>query len=373
MAKRSTIPEVGELVDQILSSMKKDRLTIPTTKCYGSAIRAWRNVALSKNCEDREAAVLRTYDLLKEMVRAIHRTTLVTVQPSTQHYNDALEALTVSKHKRAFQRADNLLKELEQSLDRQGKEEGEQSELEDDGSSETSNELVPTAESYKYALTVLKNSKTHNKVREGLLLLQSFESRIDHLRKVSSKKSLVDAMSALIAVCAKDVSRQESRDMETMFTALRTMEGIRAHNLTPNSNTYAAVLEACDALVDKNSLDRGRILENVFVRACNEGYVDQNVLASFKAAATTYLYGKLVIAPSELAENVKVVPESWTRNVEGFSANLKGGRKVLPLTVEGQFTYTKAAAEHKMRKLRKKANKRLLEGGRLKKSRQSIL
>ena len=63
---------------------------------------------------------------------------------------------------------------------------------------------------------------------------------------------------------------------------------------------------------------------------------------------------------------MKVVPEVWTRNVTGFLANVKGGRKVLPLSIEGKFTFTKAAAEYKMRKLRRQDNKKMLQGGRMK-------
>ena len=368
MSKRVNFQEVGELVDQILNVMKKDRYMIPTTKCYASAIAAWKNVAMGRECDDRELAAFRTHDLLQEMVRAYHQTTIVKIQPSTQNYNDALEALTMSKNRRAFQRAETLLKTLEENLDLADEEIRDDDGMVDDDS-ESPVELFPTADSYKHALTVLKNSGSHNKVREGLLLVQRLESHIDHLRKVSTEKALVDAMSEFIAVCAREVSKHERQNMETMFTALRTMEGIRALSLTPNAETYASLLEACDTLVH-SSQDRLRILENIFERACTEGYVDHAVLGNFKKAATTYLYGKLVVAPSEVVENVKVVPESWTRNVEGFSTNMQGGRKVLPLSIEGQFTFTKAAAEHKMRRLRKQANKRMLEGGRLRRRRK---
>jgi hypothetical protein len=150
-----------------------------------------------------------------------------------------------------------------------------------------------------------------------------------------------------------------------MLKALRTLEAIRGMGLAPNSTTYAAILEACDHLV-QDSHDRQRILENIFVRACEEGFVDRTVLATFKAAASSYLYTRLVVAPSQEVEHFKVVPDSWTRHVRGFSANVKGGRKVLPLTIEGKFTFTKAAAEYKMRKLRKQSNKKMLQGGRMK-------
>ena len=135
--------------------------------------------------------------------------------------------------------------------------------------------------------------------------------------------------------------------------------------LVPNSTTYAALLEACDTLVHDGQ-DRQRYLEKIFGRACEEGYVDHVVLENFKAAASAHLYTRLVVALSREVEHMKVVPESWTRHVQGYSANSKGGRIILPLTIEGKFTFPKAAAEYKMRKLRKHANKHMLQGGRMK-------
>lgn len=366
MSRRVNVPEVGELLDQTLSEMKKERMIIPNTECYGAAILTWKHVAMGRECEDRERAVQRIDDLLQEMIDAFHRTTTVTVRPTTEHYNHVLEALTMSKAAKATQRAETILNALEKVADRavaeeQGNSEGESNRFDDPVG------LAPNADSYKHALVVLRNSKSHSKVQEAQALINRFQSRAHQLRTVSSETSMVEVMSAFISVCARggSGSKDEAQNMEIMFTALRTPEVMRALDLVPDSTTYAALLEACDTLVHDGQ-DRQRILESIFIRACDGGYVDHVVLENFKAASSTYLYAKLVVAPSQEVENMKVVPESWTRNVQGFSANSKGGRKVLPLTIEGQFTFTKAAAEYKMRKLRKQANKHLLEGGRMK-------
>ena len=369
---RRNAPEIGELVDQTLSEMKRERMLIPNTECYAAAIVAWKHVALARECQDRENAIQRAYDLLQEMVGAFHRTTTVTIRPETEHYNHVLEALTVSKTSKATHRAETLLKVLEQSSD-QGALARQQQEGEDmttpqephlSKSSNGTMDLVANADSYKYALLVWRNSKSPNKVQEAQKVLDRFKERANHIQRFSTEQSMVEAMSAFISVCAKTVAT-EKEGMGVMLRALRTLEAIRAMGLTPNSSTYAAMLEACDHLV-QDSYDRQRILENIFVRACEEGFVDRAVLENFKAAASSYLYTKLVVVPSREVENMKVVPDSWTRNVRGFSANVKGGRKVLPLTIEGKFTFTKAAAEYKMRKLRKQSNKRMLQGGRMK-------
>lgn len=364
-------PEIGDLVDQTLAEMKRERMFIPNTECYAAAIVAWKHVAMARDCEDRERAIQRAYDLLQEMVGAFHRTTTVTIRPETEHYNHVLEALTVSKTAKATHRAETLLKALEQSSDQvalvrqQGEEEEEDmAPAQDPKGSYGTMDLVANADSYRYTLLVWRNSKSPHKVQEAQKILDRFKERSNQIQSVSTEQSMVEAMSAFISVCAKTVAT-ESDAMEVMLTALRTMEAMRVMGLTPNSTSYASILEACDHLV-QDSYDRQRILENIFVRACEEGFVDRVVLQNFKAAASTYLYTKLVVAPSQEVEHVKVVPDSWTRNVHGFSANMKGGRKVLPLTIEGKFTFTKAAAEYKMRKLRKQSNKRMLQGGRMK-------
>jgi hypothetical protein len=361
MSRRVNVPDVGDLVDQTLSEMKRERMLIPNTACYGAAILAWKHVAMSRECDDREGAIHRCFELLQEMVSAFHRTTMVAVHPATEHYNHVLEALATSKNSRSLNRAQALLRDLERAAEAASNVDGNEV-----SRKRERRDLAPDADSYRFVFTAWGNSKSPEKVKAAQELLAQFKSRIERIRVESSESSIVDTMSAFIYVCANDSSnKNDAQKMETMLTALRTLETLREMNLTPNSTCYAALLEACNNLVQKGQ-DRQRILENIFARAAEDGYVDQLVLETFKAAASTYLYSKTVVAPSLEVEKMKVVPESWTRNVKGFSANDKGGRKVLPLTIEGRFTFTKAAAEYKMRKLRRQSNKKMLQGGRVK-------
>ena len=375
MSQRLNVPEVGELVDKTLTEMKRERMLIPNTECYGAAIIAWKHVAMSRECDDRELAVHRCYELLQEMVAAFYRTTIVAVQPATEHYNHVLEALTISKNSKSLFRAQMLLRDLEKAVDEASAVEGNETVDTDTSKFEwhvsqnrQKQNLAPDADTYRLVLTAWCNSKSPEKVHAAEELLSHFKTRMEIIRRRSSEESIVNAISAFISVCAKENSnKDDAQKMETMLTALRTVETVRELNLTPNSTCYGALLEACNNLV-QNGQDRQRILENVFARAADEGYVDQVVLENFKMAASTYLYAKMVVAPSQEVENMKVVPEAWTRNVQGFSVNNRGGRKVLPLTIEGQFAFTKAAAEYKMRKLRRQSNKKMLQGGRMKSS-----
>jgi hypothetical protein len=371
MSRRVNVPEVGELADATLVEMK-DRMMVPDTACYGAAVLAWKNVATARETDDqeeaidRERAVRRALGLLQEMTKAYHRTTKVTVKPTTENYNHVLEAITVSKSPKATNHAEMLLSALEDVLHGKGTSENDETlELEEGESPENAN-VGPNAESYKHVLDIWRNSRSSDKVTHAIDLLDRMKERREILQRSSSEESFVEVFSAFIRVCANSGVKDEGLRMKVMTTALRSVEDMRSQGFQPDSSTYTALLEAGHQLMPEGR-DRQRVLENVFLRACNEGYVNQNLLEQFKLAASTYLYSNLVVAHSIEVENMKVVPESWTRNVKGFLANTKEGRKVLPLSIDGKgFTFTKAAAEYKMRKLRRQHNKQMLQGGRMK-------
>jgi hypothetical protein len=351
MSRRVNVPEVGELADATLAEMK-DAMLFPDTECYGAAILAWKNVATGRECDDRESAVRRTLSLLQEMTKAYHRTTTVTVKPTTKHYNHVLEALTISRSPKATNNAEMLLTALEEAATNNNDENWQEA------------SISPNAESYRLVLEVWKNSKSANKVPHALNILQRIMKRNDlTIEGSSSQLSYVEVFGAFIDVCASCLAKQDSRKLMTL--ALRTVEDMKSLGLHPDSTTYTALLGACHNLIPDGK-ERQKILGNIFSKACKEGYVDQNLLEQFKHTASTYLFSKAVVSYSREVEKMKVVPESWTRQAKGFQANIKGGRQILPLSIEGKFTFTKAAAEYKMRKLRRRRNQLTLQGGRMK-------
>ena len=352
IAGRVNIPEVGELADKTLAAIKQRM--VPDSISYGLAIQAWKNMAISKECENREAACKRALGLLQEMTKAYHRTTKVTVKPTTRDYNNVLEAFTVSKSPKATETAGALLSAFEEAA---------KSEI--DGKSETGS-LRPNANTYKFVFEILANSKMSNKVpRAEEVLQQMIQQPVQMLEEGSGKESILAAFNSFIRVCANPSVKDEMERRKIMKIAFKAVDDMRALGLRPNAGTYTALLEASHNLLPEGN-DRQRVVETVFQSCCEEGYVDQTVLEKLQSAASTYLYTKLVVAHSEEVENMKVVPESWTRNITAFLVNTQEGRKVLPLSIEGKFTFTRAAADYKMRKLRRRENQSFLQGGRLK-------
>ncbi|CAJ1954395.1 unnamed protein product [Cylindrotheca closterium] len=342
ISRRVNVPEVGELADNMLKEMK-EAMFIPDSECYSAAIQAWNHVATARESEDREGAVQRALDLLQEMTKAYHRTTTVTIRPTVKDYNNVLEALTISKNTKATRHAETLLTALEEA------------------DTSAVDGLKPNAESYKFTFDVWKNSKSPNKVPRSLNILRRMTDRAEF--STDADQTYVPAFSSFIDVCANCGSTENSR--KTMTLVLRIFDEMRSNGLQPDSSTYAALLEACNNLI-QDGQERQKVLKRVFVKACDDGYVNQTVLEQFKKSASTYSFANVVISHSREVEGMKVVPESWTRNIQGFQVKTKGGKQVLPLSIGGQFTFTKAAAEYKMRKLRQRHNQRLLQGGRTK-------
>jgi len=351
MSRRQNVDDVGDLADQTLKEMR-EQMIFPDTVCYRSAILAWKHVAISRDCLHPEQAIRRTQEILQEMTEAYHRTTQILIQPTAEDYNHVLHTMSLSKNQKTVEYAQGLFKTLKEEDSLTG---------------------GPDPQSYRYMLGVWRNSRSPNKVAQALQLLQEVKdcyTNNDSWRDSKlSRVSTMDAFTAFVRVCGapaiatkritKDLQQERTR---IMIMALRTLKDSRELGLTPNSDTYTALVEACDHLLPVNRQERENVLENIFRRACEEGVVNQSLLEHFKSAASTHLFARLVVSKSISTEGIKKVPESWTKNIEGY----REGKKVMPLSIYGNFTFTKAAAEYRMRKLRRRTNQKMLRGGRLK-------
>jgi hypothetical protein len=344
MAKCHEADDVGTLVDKTLQEMRENNM-YPDTECYRAAIIAWKNSASKRDSNNTEECIFRAQQLFQEMSEEFHRTTVVTVQPSTEDYNHVLEALAFSKSPRAFANAEKLFYRLKESAHLSG---------------------GPDPTSYRFLMSTLCNRRFPDKLSRASKvlkdLLQKTRENVDWVKDAAFKASLVDAFSAFIRVCGTAGSPDKTDGTRIMTIALRCLEEMKVLGLTPDSGSYTALIEACDHLLPLDGQERQDVLERIFRRACYEGYVDAALLAQFRASATEYLYTNIVVANGTTVEEVRAVPQSWTRNVPGY----KEGRKNIPLSIQGTYSFTKAAAEYQARNLRRRKNQRILQGGRLK-------
>ena len=353
-ARRPVVPELGPLADQILNKLK-DRQITPDAASYGAAIRTWKNSALNPLFGDsREISINRACDLLDELSLAVHRSTLRKVEPSTIHYNDTLEALSASYRRDAVDRAEALLKTMEDSIAT--------------FNTRQTSDVRPNADSYRWCLQVYVKSKRQDKVTTAKALLDRMRVNYeDAVKDKSSEESIVAAYNAFIRVCgSNEAAEDEEANILVLREALQAVQDLRSrYNISPDSETYTALLDACKNLLSLGE-ERSRAIQSVFETCCEEGLVNEHVLSALKHSVSPEQYLSLVIGKSEEVEGTRMVPEEWTRNVGKERVITAQGRRSAPLSVDGRYTITKAMKEYKMRKLRSKVNRSVLQGGRLK-------
>ena len=365
-ARAAIIPEQGPLADQVITKLK-ERQIVPDGETYGAAIRTWKNAALNPLFgASREHSVTRTVELLEEVTIAHQRSSLRMIKPTTEHFNDVLEALATSSKASSRDTATALVDVMENSI---SEENGE----------EAFTEIRPNSETYKWLLLVQARSRKQDKVEPASQVLERVKENIATVAETSKKleDDLVAVYNAFLEVCAsvktnrnEDVERPNTS--EVLQRALEAVAELRSvYGLNPNPKTFANLLQVCETQLDVGS-ERSRITEEVFRSCCEEGLVNETVLKALKSAVSGQQYIELVISQSDPIEGTRIVPDLWTRNVGGERIITADGRKGRPLSTDGRYTITKAMKEYKMRKLRSKANQRVLQGGRLKLDKKQI-
>lgn len=356
-ARRPVVPELGPLADQILNKLK-DRQIVPDAVCYGAAIRTWKNSALNPLFGDsREVSVGRAVALLEELTLAQHRSTLRHVKATTDHYNDALEALSASFRPDAVDKAEELLKTMEDSIVTYNAE-----------NATNKSDIQPDANSFRWCIEAFAKNKRPNKVELAKRLLDRMSSSYEtSVKRKSSDESIAGSYNAFIRVCASArISENEDSNHQMLGEALQAVQEMRSlYGIQPSSETYAELVTVCKNLLTLGN-DRSRAIQSIFQTCCEEGLVDERVLFALKIATSAEQYASLVISKSENVEGTRMVPEEWTRNVGKERVITAQGRRSAPLSVDGRYTITKAMKEYKMRKLRSKVNQSVLQGGRMK-------
>lgn len=347
-------PELGQLVDSTLARMRTFYM-VPDTNCFAAAIRTWKNAALHKSSllvlTDRERCIQRIMELLSEMETSDLQSTFVSVKVSTDIINDALEALTASRNPRRTEQAEVLLKRMEDAF-----------------ANDASSTIAPNSESFIHVLRVWGSHNSMEKVAKAKLLLLRLQERF---RAISgphhwTKGELVDVYNEYIKVCGSYRTSSDKEGMQVFREALAAIGMMQKEvNQRPNPGTYTALLDACENLLS-GSTEKKAVVEKIFALCCNDGLVDGKVLQRMRKVATEDQYSSLVVAFSEDIDGTKVVPAKWSANAIGGRVVSSDGRKTTQLSVDGTPAVTSSLSEFKMRRLRSRKNRNLLQGGRLK-------
>lgn len=346
---RSTLPNLGEDVDELIDQME-DRLLTPDSDCFTYAIRTWRKCAtnyLNEGTQHEDAT--HASKLLTKMEKAYHRSSEVVVQPTTENFNDVIQAWSTSTKAGAAVHAESLLKKMEKAY------------------ADGDENLKPDANSYRWAIEAWASSPSRDKLNHAVTIL----SRMKDLTEGSEDdhaKPTVDVFNAFIRVSGAAYDGGKTDRKFNLKMAVNTVDEMRKRGEAPNSVTFRLLLEACENLLPMGK-ERSRAVQNIFKNCCYLGLVDDGVLAQFKSAASDELFTDVVVANTteEAIEGTKrsnkMVPESWTRNV-GVKVITVDGKLPKPLNVDAMFVVTKRVKEFRTRNFRQHKNKRLLRAGR---------
>jgi hypothetical protein len=352
-AGRPELSNIGPLADEMLALMK-ERHMLPDGRSYAAAIRTWRNCVLHPEFSDDKDRVARlVLDLLKEMLAADGRSTTVSVVVHTANVNDVMETVAASRLFRRVDAAEALLHQMEESLSQGVK----------------SSFPPPNSKSYRLMFDIYGSSALVDRVSRATDVLHRMLTAFRGPLAGSEKAAFItQAYNAYIRVCGSSQVASEEEGMEVLRIALIDIERMREiDGFSPDADTYSSILECCGSLVP-SGINRASLVERVFQLCCQDGMVDENVLTQLRALTSIDQYARLVIAKSSFLEGTKMVPEEWTINALGGRVVTEDGRRAPPLSIEGRLTVTMGMQDFKMRRLKDKRNRNLLQGGRLEKS-----
>jgi hypothetical protein len=169
----------------------------------------------------------------------------------------------------------------------------------------------PDARSYNTVISAISKSQNVGKAQLALRVLRKMEK----LHKEGVLLFSPDGITynAVLQSCAVSSDFDERSRMKALDTAMFTWEEvIDRPDIKPNHLTYEVYLKAVVSLVpEKHALTR-EVVESIFTRCKDDGYVTFSFLAHLRDAVPEEIYKELLgtDAVSDYA-----IPESWTKNV----------------------------------------------------------
>jgi hypothetical protein len=348
---------MGENVERILSRIKENGLT-PDSECYSYAIKTWSSAAQHNELTTEEiySFASKANNFLDEMSQMYLKSGTVLIRPTTVDYDNVLRAWSKCQLNGVAEKVEVLLRKMEQ--------------LNGDGDIG----LLPSRNSYLYAIKSWKNSPNTSKKIEGAMNALNLYKAQYTKRGNDNCKPSVDCFNAFVSVCGSqnlqsasdEVKRQGLKCLLDIIHEMRNLDQNDGH---PESSTYNLLLEAFAVLLAKGSKEYQKAVESAFTMCRKEGLVDDKVLKTFHRVAPYESYRKLVLSAAyprinsdgTVSSDTMLLPDEWSRNTTSFDKFRNS-----PLSLDGRLVYerSKTVSEHKNRRLRKRVNQSILRGGR---------
>lgn len=343
---KSKVPDIAASIPNIFKLMEDNHI-FPDTDCFDFAIQTLSNCSRNSTKENEAIEYSKMAEkMLIQMEKESQRSSVSVVKPNAKSYTNVIQALGLVRHgKNSAEKAAALLKRME-------------------GGDES---MRPTRDSYVGVMNAFGSCGSDNGFIKANEVLQRMISQYSN----GNESARPDACSyhAVIRACsqvaASGVTTNPERQKEALVLAISTVQDMKkSDHVHPNTKSYLLLLQCCINLLPEGSTEREKALCSVFRSCAKDGFVGQPILREFQSNVSAEVYHREVVSIAPYFEEVRIIPEKWTRNL-GYSVRGSSGKMSPIISVTGAVVSTTAYNDYRMRRRRLKKGKMLLQGGRI--------
>lgn len=286
---KSKVPNAAENAERILNRLenkfakKGDIMLQPDSIAFNTTINAW---AQTRNCAEsgnRAEAILRRMEKVEKDSGKMILNAFA--------YTNVIVAYWRSGQRNAADKALELLEEMKNKANEGG-----------------NIDCLPDTRTYTTVLQTLARSSKRNKADMTWKILSSM---CDGYRKGDlTVRPNVFSFTACLNACAHTVGDAKERE-RAVELALKTMVEFNSYDYGPPSTVMYRSLLTAFCYQAENSKDLQKYATVAFSRCCQEGYVDESIIALL-AEKIPDLYDKL---PKNQLNEINLPPE-WCMNVK---------------------------------------------------------
>jgi len=298
---RSRDPYAAERALAVLQRLEDLPAVSPTVTSYNAVLDC-----CAKHKEPERA--LEVFDRMKEMG----------IQPNSTSFDTVLNAFARQDEEGSAARAWDFLRRLI--------EEAKSPSLE----SSNNNNFLPSVVSYSTVLNAFARA-SGNKDYGGIHAVKSakgiYNQYLDQMEDGTLYVRRADSFAnSCFLNCCANVHGSRSEKKEALVMAIMAFEDMKKRPDIvgdPNQYTFGTMMKVCSRLSSDED-ERHRLMESLFVQACQRGLLSRSTMGQFLKYTPTHLNMKVILS---LGGSKREIPESWYRHVP---------RKHWPAAMENQ-------------------------------------
>lgn len=350
--------DMGQVIPTLFKTMEDNQL-FPDTECYDSAIQTLSNCTrYTKDKKERAEYSKMAEGMLTMMETENERSSVSVVKPNAKSYTYVILALGALHTKHAAEKTTALLKKMEVEYYENGDE-----------------SMKPTRDSYVGVI----NAFGYCGSERGFIKANTFLQQMifHHANGNEMARPDAEAYHAVVRACSQVSDNKTStpeREKEALVLAISAVQDMKkTEAVHTNSRTYHLLLQCCTNLLPEGSNEREKAVCSVFRSCAKDGLVSQQILQEFQSCVSPEVYYREVVADAPYFEEVRIIPEKWTRNL-GYRVRVKdvlheggevNGKRSPIISVMGSVVSTMEYNDYRMRRRWEKRGQKLLQGGRV--------